>query len=236
MFHQPAGFHALVLGIRVPANVPQFFQRRVRIGLAPDETDGFLLQQEFALVPLALAPHDGNVGAAGLHLPHALPAVLTVDLQLDLRVVGGVLCQHFRQAVGGVINGSSDAQRTADDAAAFLQPLPQVLKILGGVQERLPCRLPGGCQGHAVLAAQEQGGAQFGLQVLQSLAQGRLCQIELLRRPGQVARLGKGQEDLQIFFIHSMFRPFFGLFFSILFCGQKCKPVPRHLTGCCGSS
>lgn len=131
MLHQPAGFHALVLGIRVPVNVPQLFQRRVRIGLVPDETDGFPLQQEFALVPLTLAPHDGNVGAAGLHLPHALPAVLTVDLQLDLRVVGGVLRQHFRQAVGGVINGSSDAQRTADDTAAFLQPLPQVLKILG---------------------------------------------------------------------------------------------------------
>lgn len=67
------------------------------------------------------------------------------------------------------------------------------------------------------------------LHVLEPFAQGGLGKVEFFRCAGQVAGVSQRQEDLQVFFVHVMFRPFRGISFSISFYRRKFKTVRTHL-------
>ena len=119
--------------------------------------------------------------------------------------------------------------------------LPQGLEIVHRFLDGLPGGFSRRGQGHTVLAAQKELRAQFGFHVLQTLAQGRLRQIELFCRAGQVSCLRKGKENQKIFFVHEMFRPFFAFddTISITFLGRKFKTeavVHGFTPDCCGSN
>ena len=95
MFHQPAGLHAHVLGVGVAADVAHLIQRRIGVGPAADETDGLPLQQELALVPVVLAPHDRKIGLPLLQFTHAVSAVVAGHFQVHVGVTGRVVRQNL---------------------------------------------------------------------------------------------------------------------------------------------
>ena len=97
MLHQPAGLHAHMLGVGVPADVPHLVQGDIGILPAADETDRFPLEQDLALVPVVFAPHDGEVDAVVLQRPETVTAVVGGDSEGDVRALSRVGRQNLRQ-------------------------------------------------------------------------------------------------------------------------------------------
>ena len=208
VLHQPAGFHAHVFGVGVPADVPHLIQRGVGVGSAPDQADRLPLQQDLAVGPVVLAPDDGEIGLPFLQLAHTVAAVVAGHFQGDVRILRRIVGKDLGQAVVGVVEGGFHPQGAAYDALVELDAAAERFQFRHRFLDALPGVLARRGQGHAVFAAQEQRRAQLRLHILQPLAESRLGEIELFGCAGQISGLRQRQKDQKIFFVHGLFRPF----------------------------
>ena len=168
-------------------------------GMLPREEQKHLVLLEEGVLQLVIGQRqrpDGDVQLARGHGPfdRALDAGVSADG--DVRILLKKVRQHLRQHILGPDSGNTDGEAVRVTADR-LEPGAEIRLAGLDLLHLLNEHLPGPCDADGLDRAVKELRAEILLKPCDVFCQGRLRDIELLRRFGQIPLLGKRQNIIQ---------------------------------------
>jgi len=147
-------------------------------------------------------PDDRDVGRAGIEATRGGREVVLDHVDLQLRVPAAESAQYRGDVIDGGADQVSDAQSPrlpAGQAFGLCKCLLQAVEHLSGLDQEC---LPDACQRGGPGGPLEQLQAELFLELTDRVAQRRLRDQQSLGGPGEVRRLGDGDERSQVPQLH----------------------------------